>query len=47
MASAGRPRGFDSDPPIGSGRVQGLPQGIQEQQHPMYGRCVNNLVYSR
>ena len=26
MASAKRPLGFDSDPPIGSGRVWGLPQ---------------------
>ena len=25
MASVGRPRGFGSDPPIGSGRVRGLP----------------------
>ena len=28
MASAGRPRGFGSDPPTGSGRAQGSPQDV-------------------
>ena len=30
MASAGRPRGFDSDPPTGSSRAKGSPHNSLE-----------------
>ena len=37
MASAGRPRGFSLDPPIGSGRVRGLPQSSPSRKIPLLG----------
>ena len=36
MASDRHPRGFDSDPPIESGRVQGLPQGVPSSLFKAY-----------
>ena len=38
MASAGRPRGFSSDPPIGSGRDRGSPHYYEMvYQHKRFG----------
>ena len=35
MASVGRPRGFGSNPPIGSGRVRGSPHYVYVVLYPI------------